>query len=141
MDKKTDYAIRAAIYLALNYSKEYNLSTAEIADGSGSPRKFLAQILLALKNKALIKSTAGRNGGYKLMRRPELISLAEITSAVENNNGISEIVENEATTTSICKTASLIAEQRSKSVRQNLMRNISLADLLTETKKQVNNNS
>lgn len=84
MDKRTDYALRASAYLALHHDEERDVSTAEISDGSGAPRKYLAHILLALKKKALITSTPGRGGGYRLMRRPELISVKEIMDAVSD---------------------------------------------------------
>ena len=42
------------------------------------PRKYLEQILLILKGSGYIRSRRGVEGGYKLSKPPDAISLAEI---------------------------------------------------------------
>ncbi len=80
--KKSLYAIRALIALARHESST-SLTIAQIAEAQQLPRKFLEQILLALKSEGLLISRAGPRGGYTLARTPASITLAEIFSAVE----------------------------------------------------------
>jgi len=84
LGSKEEYALLAAMDLAANYGPETPVSVQEIAERTGAPAKFLSQILLRLKDRALVRSSQGRSGGYRLMRRPELISVAEVLEAVSS---------------------------------------------------------
>ncbi len=132
MDKKTDYALRAATYLAMQYQTGGTSNTAEISKASGAPKKFLAQILLALKNNAILSSTPGRDGGYRLTRRPELISVAEVISAVSRK-------KNKISSVNLCSTgayarASQIAGAKAESAVRKVMSEMSLARLAERAK-------
>ena len=81
--RKTEYALLAAMDLAEHYEGERPVPVSHIAARTGSPPKYLAQILPELKGAAIANSTRGPKGGYWLMRRPELISAAEVIAAVE----------------------------------------------------------
>lgn len=54
-----------------------------IAEQEKIPRKFLEQILLALKAGGLIVSRRGREGGYTLLKRPAQISLGAVLRLVD----------------------------------------------------------
>jgi len=82
LSSKLEYALLAAMDLAANYAPRSPVKTQDIARRTGAPAKFLGQILLRLKERALVHSAKGRAGGYWLMRRPELISACEILDAV-----------------------------------------------------------
>ena len=47
------------------------------------PRKFLENILLDLRHAELVASRRGVEGGYRLARPPEEISIADVIRAVE----------------------------------------------------------
>lgn len=76
------YALLAAMDLAAHYEPDEPIKAGDIARRTGAPVKYLGQILLRLKARALVRSTQGPRGGYRLMRRPELISVAEVMDAV-----------------------------------------------------------
>jgi len=80
---KVEYALLAALDLAAHHDGDKPSSVSAIAARTAAPRKYLVQILLELKRAALVGSTRGPRGGYWLMRRPALISLAEIVEALE----------------------------------------------------------
>ncbi|MHC4789573.1 MAG: Rrf2 family transcriptional regulator [Planctomycetota bacterium] len=82
LDAKTRYALLAALDLAEHYQPGTCVKVREIAARTGAPAKYLVHILLALKRKALVNSTRGPKGGYWLLRRPGLISAAEVIEAV-----------------------------------------------------------
>ena len=54
-----------------------------IAERHGIPSPFLVQILQDLKRAALVISTRGSGGGYRLGSAPQDITLAEVLDAVE----------------------------------------------------------
>jgi len=77
LSKKSEYACLALIDLSENYSNDY-IKIIDIANNWSIPKKFLEQILLILKTSGYVKSKKGSDGGYKLIKNPEQISLAEI---------------------------------------------------------------
>ncbi len=78
-----DYASRALLSLALHDSASVPTSVRDIAERTGLPQPYLEQILLALKGAGLVRSKRGVGGGYVLARPPEMITLAQIVSAVD----------------------------------------------------------
>lgn len=74
---KSEYALLSLIYLARDKSDDY-ISVKEIAGAQDIPVKFLEQIMLTLKRAGIVRSVKGQGGGYKLLRKPDRIALAEI---------------------------------------------------------------
>lgn len=54
-----------------------------LADEEVIPKKFLEQILLALKSSGLVESKKGKGGGYSLVRSPEKITVADVIRLME----------------------------------------------------------
>ena len=82
LTKKTRYSILAMTRLAREYGKG-TLLINQIAESEKIPKRFLESILLELKNNGFLGSKLGKNGGYYLMKKPEEISLLEITRLFE----------------------------------------------------------
>jgi Rrf2 family protein len=59
------------------------MAVVDLARENQIPRRYLEQILNALRHKGLVQSTRGARGGYQLSRRPANISIGEIIRAVE----------------------------------------------------------
>ena len=81
--RRTDYAIRALIYLAGSASERVNAT--EVADEMEIPRPILYRVLRELQRAALVTSQPGPNGGYRLTRDPAEITLLEIVEALEGS--------------------------------------------------------
>ncbi|MDC7232203.1 MAG: Rrf2 family transcriptional regulator [Spirochaetales bacterium] len=77
LSTKSEYAFLALIVLAENYELGYT-KIAEITSRKSIPKKYLEQIMLVLKGGGFVRSKMGPDGGYKLSKSPELISLAEV---------------------------------------------------------------
>jgi Rrf2 family cysteine metabolism transcriptional repressor len=77
LSKKSEYACLALIDLSENFNEGY-IKIIDIAQRKLIPKKFLEQILITLKTSGFVKSKKGSEGGYKLTKDPEQISLAEI---------------------------------------------------------------
>ncbi len=80
--RRSDYGMRAAVCLAGN-DPEVLVTAAEISREMGIPQGFLHQVLQSLQRGGLVRSTAGRRGGYTLTRSPEDISVLEVLEALE----------------------------------------------------------
>jgi Rrf2 family protein len=78
---KVDYALRAMTELA---AAAPSLVTAEqLASRQQIPPKFLESILAQLRNGGLVASQRGAEGGYRLARPAEEISIAEVIRELE----------------------------------------------------------
>ena len=82
LSRKSDYALRAVIYLARLNSERYG-RVSEIAKAKDIPQAFLAQILPILANRGVVKSQQGAHGGYALARTPGEITFLDVIEAVE----------------------------------------------------------
>jgi Rrf2 family protein len=82
LSKRTQYGLRAMYALARHYGKGPVLIST-MADEEAIPKKFLEQILLALKSSGLIASKKGKGGGYTLMRPPDKITVADVIRLME----------------------------------------------------------
>ncbi len=79
--RKTDYALRALVYLKENPDRK--IPTREIAEVLGIPYKFLTQIFLDLVRSGIVASERGSRGGMTLRVDPNKLSLLEIIEASE----------------------------------------------------------
>ncbi|MFF0188457.1 RrF2 family transcriptional regulator [Streptomyces sp. NPDC005244] len=79
---RADYAIRAALQLAA--SPDGGALKAEaIADAQDIPHKFLEGILNDMRRGGVVLSQRGGNGGYRLARAAESISIADVIRTVD----------------------------------------------------------
>ena len=79
---RSEYALLAMVHLARSAPDGY-LSASDISGARRIPHKYLEQILLALKQSRLLRSRKGHQGGYRLARPAESISLAEIVRLLD----------------------------------------------------------
>jgi Rrf2 family protein len=79
---KTDYAIRAAVELAAAPTSGWR-RTEDVAQAQGIPLAFLLNILAELRTAGLVTSRRGVEGGYKLARPPEEITVADVIRAID----------------------------------------------------------
>jgi Rrf2 family protein len=78
---KAEYAVRAM--LELTTTEDGLLKGERIARSQGIPLKFLENILVDLRHADLVHAQRGAEGGYRLAREPEEITLGEVIRAVE----------------------------------------------------------
>jgi len=77
LSRKSDYALRALVYLTMNRERG-PISIRELAVENDVPKRFLEQIMLELKSKGWVTSIAGRIGGFKLAKQPEEITMGQV---------------------------------------------------------------
>ena len=73
---KVDYAVRAMCAVAA--AGEGSVTAESLANAQGLPPKFLESILNDLRRAGLLRSQRGADGGYRLARRSEEITVADI---------------------------------------------------------------
>lgn len=83
ISKKCKYAIKALLYLADHQSEGKSIFSSEIAEKEKIPKKFLETILRELRNFKLLQSQRGKTGGYRLLKDPKDIYLAELIRQVD----------------------------------------------------------
>jgi Rrf2 family protein len=79
---KADYAVRAVAELA-SAEGQRPVHGNRIAKGQNIPLKFLLNILTDLRRARIVQSSRGAEGGYRLARPAEEITVAEVIRAVE----------------------------------------------------------
>ena len=76
---KADYAIRALLALAANGG---SVSAEHLAQLQNLPAKFLGSVLSDLRRGGILTSQRGPEGGFRLVRDPDAIMIADILRAV-----------------------------------------------------------
>lgn len=83
LSKRGDYVVRSALSLARAYEDGSLRKIREVVAEMGVPQTYASQILNDLVKAGIAESKAGKDGGYKLRRDPQKISLLEVVEAAE----------------------------------------------------------
>ncbi|ODT57978.1 MULTISPECIES: Rrf2 family transcriptional regulator [Paracoccus] len=83
--QKMKYALKALLVLGdeARRDRPEALTIEVIARRSGTPKRFLEQILLEVRNAGIVASIRGRSGGYTLIKRPEDVSISELLRLID----------------------------------------------------------
>ena len=84
LSKKTEYALMAAKYMALNNSSGFS-TAKEISTSYNIPHPLVAKVLQAMAKNDIAVSSKGVNGGFTLAKEPEQITLSDIIKVIETN--------------------------------------------------------
>src|SRR5215475_3825929 len=82
LSREADYGLLAMIYIA-SQPEGVLAYRREIASHYNIPAEFLAKALQKLSRHGLIRSFRGTQGGYRLAREAETITLADLVEAVD----------------------------------------------------------
>lgn len=77
------YGLRAMVDVAANTREGECISLSCIAKRQNISESYLEQLFSALKKAGLLTSIRGKQGGYKLCREPEQITVGDILNAIE----------------------------------------------------------
>jgi Rrf2 family protein len=130
VSKKTDYALRALFTLVDSHGRG-PIPIRELARRNDVPKKFLEQIMLALKERGWVRSLPGLKGGYQLAKAPDEITMGEV---VRHFDGILAPIECVSVTgykrcsqEPVCRFRRVFLDARNYVA--NLMENATLADV------------
>ena len=79
---KVDYGVRTLVYLAQQDSSVFT-STSDIARAQHIPEPYLLRICSELQKSGLIESRRGPQGGHKLAKPSEDISVSDVVNSVD----------------------------------------------------------
>lgn len=79
---KADYAVRAVVELAASPANR-PLRAEQVATTQGIPLNFLENILGELRHAGILRSQRGPDGGFRLGKPADQISIADVIRAVE----------------------------------------------------------
>lgn len=82
VSRRATYGIMAAIDLAMN-GREAPVQARAIARRQAIPIKFLEQVLHTMKKAGLIDSLRGAQGGYRLLKEPSALSVADLLEVLD----------------------------------------------------------
>ncbi|HRE78791.1 MAG TPA: Rrf2 family transcriptional regulator [Flavobacterium sp.] len=84
--KSCEYAIKAAIFIAINSLLDRKVGSVDIAKEINSPEAFTAKILQKLSKDGIIHSVRGVNGGFFIPKKLiSEIKLAQIVFAIDGD--------------------------------------------------------
>jgi Rrf2 family nitric oxide-sensitive transcriptional repressor len=124
----SDLGLRMLMYLALRYG---NTSTIqEVSVRFAVSKNHMVKISHQLTKSGLIESVRGRNGGIRLAKPPESISVEEALYATEDNFDFVECFgpDNHCIISDVCKLSGVLNNARKAFF--SVLRQVSLADLV-----------
>ena len=80
LSARVDYALRATAELAAAAAPR---TIEQLCDAQGLPHKYLESILGELRRGGLLRSQRGPDGGYRLARPADQISIADVIRALD----------------------------------------------------------
>lgn len=81
LNQTTDYAVRIVVYLAQQELSKAKTTSDVISDAVGASKAYVSRLCIKLKNEKII--AYDREYGYRLVKRPEQITMLRIITAVE----------------------------------------------------------
>ncbi|MGH9324920.1 MAG: RrF2 family transcriptional regulator [Vicinamibacteria bacterium] len=131
LSRKSDYALRAVIYLARISPDRYG-RVSEIAKAKDIPQAFLAQILPLLANRGVVKSQQGAHGGYALARPASEITFLEVIEVVEGPLRLNKCVEGHHDDCSILESCEMLhVWNQAQNQMVGFLKSVTMADMLT----------
>ncbi|HEU4986335.1 MAG TPA: iron-responsive transcriptional regulator RirA [Rhizobiaceae bacterium] len=94
LTRQTNYAIRILMYCAANDGRLSRIP--DIAEAYSLSELFLFKILQPLVENGLIETVRGRNGGVRLGKPADQITLFDVVRVTEDNFAMAECFENDA---------------------------------------------
>ncbi len=83
LTRRGDYAVRAAIALAKSRHRAQYVKLREVSDQMAIPAGYTQEILTLLMRAGLAEARAGKQGGYRLTRPTDAVTLLDVVEAAE----------------------------------------------------------
>ena len=101
LSTKSRYGLNAMYHLAVNNSEE-PMSLKQLADETKVTQPYLEKVLGILRRRGLIETTRGVNGGYKIAKSPDEITIGEVLRALEKDMVFSDCAKTGACSNKNC---------------------------------------
>lgn len=128
VSKLTDYA--TAVMTCLASAGDGVTSAQALAERARLELPTVSKLLKQLAQAGLVASTRGINGGYRLARAPERITIADIVTAMEGPIGMTECSAHAGLCDHEPHCGVRVNWQRINQAIANVLANVTLADML-----------
>lgn len=139
LSTKGRYGLRAMIDLA-QYSEQETVSISSISQRQNISESYLEQLMAKLRKAGLVMSIRGAQGGYRLAKPADTISVGDVLRALEGNL---KAVECTAHTDKGCQGADLcVTKYVWERINESIARTVDemmLSQLVEESKKAQKN--
>jgi Rrf2 family protein len=82
LSQRSQYAVRAVFELAKREGSG-PVKAAQVAEAQFIPGRFLENILGQLRQAGIVESVRGKDGGYRLRRRPQQITVGQVVRIMQ----------------------------------------------------------
>ena len=127
MTRASSYAIHALVFMAVE-KQNHPVASHHIAKARGIPERFLLKVLKPLVSARVLHSVKGPNGGYRLARPANDITILEILEAVDGPIRGQPTFSREEGNGSLNKRLDQICTLAAEQVRKQLQR-VRISDL------------
>ena len=127
LTRASSYALHAVAYMAAQKS-DRPVASHKIAAERKIPERFLLKVLKPLVSARVLESIKGPNGGYKLRREPDDITMLEIIEAVDGPIRGQASFARDETDGALNKRLDQICNQAADQVRKQLSK-VKISDL------------
>jgi Rrf2 family protein len=127
LTRASSYAIHALVFMAAEKPNR-PVASHHIAKARGIPERFLLKVLKPLVSARVLHSVKGPNGGYRLARPANDITILEILEAVDGPIRGQPTFSREEANGSLNRRLEQICTQAAEQVRKHLQR-VRISDL------------
>ena len=133
ISQKCQYALRGVFELSRQYGDRL-VKIADIAEAQAIPPRFLEVILGELKQAGFVESRRGAEGGYRLVRPPESLTVEEIIRYIEGPIGPVHCVRDDSDDRCPLRGSCVFMSmwRRVQEAMTDIYRNTTFQDLLNE---------
>lgn len=89
---KARYGLRILLDIALFERTDHPRTIREISVSQNISEKFISRLVVPLRAKGMIRSVRGKQGGFRLARAPEDITLFDVLEALEGEVSVVDCV-------------------------------------------------
>ena len=125
------YGIHAMYELAANHGGA-PVSIKALAEKQSIPESYLEQLIAVLRRDELVISIRGAQGGYRLSRNPEEITVGDVLRSLEGGLKLIDCLEEEETCGKSCACPSRIVWKKISDGLNQIVDSITLKDMVDE---------
>lgn len=141
LSAKSRYGLAAMTYMAQLYNNGEYITISNISETLGVSKVYLEQTFALLKRAEIVISIKGAQGGYRLSRSPDYITVLDILSSIETSlfekteETVADAVPSVEKAMQIC-----VFDQLSNTIEQ-VLEHVTLQELVQEAEKQRDDNN
>ena len=127
---KARYGLRILIDIAINETPERPRLMKEICEAESLSEKFTSRLVIPLREKGMIRSLRGKQGGFRLAKSPADITLLDVIETLQGPISLLDCLDESSTCTRSAKCPTRLIWNDANSAIKNTLRAITLESIL-----------